>query len=209
MDVQFYGANCVVFTTKELRIVIDDTLAQLGAKSVTKPGDVLLFTGAHDAPTTGARMVIDMPGEYEIGNVSIVGIAARAHMDEKATQKNVTMYKIAYNDTAYVVTGHIYPELTESQLETIGMADVLFVPVGGNGYTLDPVGAMKISRSIEPKLLIPTHYDDKALKYEVPQQPLSQVLKEWVMEPKDRIEKLRLKPGELSDTTQLLILEKA
>lgn len=208
MDVQFYGANCVVLTTKELRIVVDDTLAKLGAKSVMKAGDVLLFTGEHDVPTVDARMIIDMPGEYEIGSVSIVGIPARAHMDEAATS-NATIYKITYGDATYVLTGHVYPELTESQLETIGMTDVLFVPVGGNGYTLDPVGAMKISRSIEPKLLVPTHYDDKGLKYEVPQQSLDQVLKEWAMEPKDRLEKLRLKPGELSDTTQLLILEKA
>lgn len=206
MDVQFYGANCVVFTTKELRIVVDDNLAQLGAKPVAKAGDVLLYTGEHTEPTVKSRMTIDMPGEYELGNVSIVGIAARGHMDEAGTK--ATMYKITFADTTYVVTGHIYPELKESQLEVVGMTDVLFVPVGGSGYTLDSVGAMKVSRSIEPKLLVPTHYADRSLSYEVPQQTLDQVLKEWAMEPKDRADKLRLKPGELSDTTQLLILEK-
>ena len=57
------------------------------------------------------------------------------------------------------------------------MVDVLFVPVGGNGYTLDAIGALKIIKKIEPKIIIPTHYADKAIKYEVPQADLDEVMK--------------------------------
>ena len=45
MELQFYGANCVVMTYKGVRLVFDDNLAQLGGKSVSRPGDVVLFTG--------------------------------------------------------------------------------------------------------------------------------------------------------------------
>jgi len=89
------------------------------------------------------------------------------------------------------------------------MIDVLVVPVGGNGYTVDPVGALKLIKAIEPKLVVPTHYDDKTLKYPVPQQTLEGALKELGMEPKETVAKLRLKPGELTDVTQLIVLEKA
>jgi L-ascorbate metabolism protein UlaG (beta-lactamase superfamily) len=209
MDVQFYGANCLVFSSKELRVVVDDTLAAQGGKSVTKANDVALFTQAvPDGTVPEARMIIDMPGEYEIGNVAIKGIPARGHMDEPGTEK-ATMYKITAGETVYLVTGHIYPELTETELEGIGLVDVMFVPVGGNGYTMDPAGALKLTRAIDPKLVVPTHYDDKTLKFEVPQQTLEQAMKEFGMEPKDTVDKLRLKPAELTDTTQLLILEKA
>ncbi len=75
MDVQFYGANCVSFTHKGARIIIDDNLASLGAKSVTKPEDVALFTGPHEAAGT-ARLTFDSPGEYEVSDISVVGIAA-------------------------------------------------------------------------------------------------------------------------------------
>ncbi len=51
------------------------------------------------------------------------------------------------------------------------MVDLLIVPVGGNGYTVDPVGAMKLIKAIEPKLVVPSHYADKALKYPVPSSP--------------------------------------
>lgn len=210
MDVQFYGANCLVFSNKELRIVVDDNLAKLGAKSVQKDGDVVLYTGEHDQPTAQPKIMIDRPGEYEIANVSITGVAAQSHLSEKNTPAMSTIYKIAVGDTTYVVLGHLQPNLLdEDQLETLGMVDVLFVPVGGHGYTLDPVGALKLTRHIDPKLVIPTHYADKDLKYDVPQESLETALKEFAMEPKERTEKLRLKPLELSEVTQLIVLERS
>jgi len=84
----------------------------------------------------------------------------------------------------------------------------MFVPVGGNGYTLDAIGALKLIKKIEPKLVIPTHYDDSGLKFPVPQQTLEEALKSLAMEPKETVTKLRLKSGELGDVTQLIVLEK-
>ena len=209
MDVQFYGANCVVFANRDIRVVVDDNLSELGGKSVAKPGDVLLYTQKHATALAEPRMVIDMPGEYEISGLSITGIAARAHMDEAGKVFTATVYKLSFGDTTYLLTGHIYPELTEDELEAIGIVDVMFVPVGGSGYTLDPVGALKLVRAIEPKLVIPTHYADGALTYPVPQQDLSTALKEIGMEPKETISKLRIKPGEIGDVTQLIVVEKS
>lgn len=207
MDLQFYGANCLSVTHKGARIVIDDNLAVLGAKGVTKPEDVALFTGPHEDGAPG-RLVFDGPGEYEVSDISVIGIAARAHIDEAGTT-NVTMFKLVTGDVSLLITGHIYPELTDDELEQIGVIDLLVVPVGGNGYTVDPVGAMKLVKAIEPKLVVPTHYADKSLNYPVPQQSLQDAMKELAMEPKETVSKLKLKHGELSDVTQLIILEKS
>lgn len=206
MDLQFHGANCVSINYKGTRIVIDDNLATLGAKSVTKAEDVALFTAPHEGESK-ARITFDSPGEYEVADISIVGIPARAHLDEDG--QRATMFKIAVGDQSVLVTGHIYPELSEVQLEAAGITDVLFVPVGGNGFTVDPIGALKVIKAVEPKLVVPTHYADKALKYEMPQQELGVALKEMSMEPKETVTKLRLKPAEMSDVTQLVVLEKA
>jgi L-ascorbate metabolism protein UlaG (beta-lactamase superfamily) len=205
MDLQFYGANCVAITYKGARIVVDDNLAELGAKSVTKPDDVALFTGPHGL--VNARLTFDGPGEYEVSDISVIGIAAAAHIDEGGT--NATMFKLVAGDQTILVTGHIFPKLSDSQLESIGIVDVMVVPVGGSGYTVDPIGAVKLIKDIEPKLVIPVHYADKALKFPVPQQELSAALQELGMEPKETVSKLKLKPAELSDVTQLVLLEKS
>jgi L-ascorbate metabolism protein UlaG (beta-lactamase superfamily) len=209
MDMQFYGANCLVLSSKHTRVVIDDNLAALGAKSVTKDGDICLFTGAHEA-VIGAtpKITIDMPGEYEVSNVSIFGFQARAHMDETGKHSAV-MYKLTLGETRVLVTGHVFPKLTETELEAIGIIDVMFVPVGGNGYTLDAVGAMQLIKAVDPKLVVPTHYADKAISYEVPQMELEDAIKTLGMEPKEPVSKLQFKPAETTDNTQLVILEKS
>ncbi len=208
MDIQFYGANCLVLTCKQGRIVVDDNLAELGGKTLAKEGDIALFTGPHGQPPKPAKIVIAQPGEFEVSDISIYGISARAHIDEEK-QLNATMYKLLFEDISVLITGHVYPELSDAQLEAIGMIDILCVPVGGNGYTLDGIGALKLIKKIEPKIVIPTHYDDPALTYPVPQQTLEQALQALAMEPKETVQKLRIKPGELGDVTQLVILEKA
>jgi len=208
MDIQFYGANCCVLSSKGVRVVIDDNLGELGLKTVAKSGDILLFTGSHAVSAVDPKIVIAGPGEYEVSGLSITGIAARAHIDEP-NSKSATMYRIVADDVTYLITGHIYPDLSEDQLEQIGMIDVMIVPIGGSGFTLDAGGAMQVIKKVEPKLVIPTHYADDALHYVVPQQTLEQALKNMGMEQKETVTKLRFKPAEASDATQLVVLTRS
>ncbi|HEU4914102.1 MAG TPA: MBL fold metallo-hydrolase [Candidatus Saccharimonadales bacterium] len=208
MDIQFYGANCVSLSTKQARVIVDDNLAELGAKTVTKTGDIVLATGEAKVATAGTKIVIDQPGEYEVSGVSIYGIAARSHMDEE-NKKSATMYKLLIDDLRVLVVGHVYPKLTDSQLERIGMVDIMIIPVGGNGYTLDGVGALKLVKDVEPKLVIPTHFEDSGLGYPMPQQPLESALKGLAMEAKETVPKLKIKPADLAETTQLIVLERS
>ncbi len=207
MDMQYYGANCIRLSSKKATIVIDDNLADLGLKTVTKAGDIVLFTGAHGEAAADPKLVIDQPGEYEVSDISVTGIAARSHLEE-AGSLDSTIYKLVIDDLRVAVMGHIYPELSDAQLEALGMIDVLFVPVGGSGYTLDAIGALSLIKKIEPKLVIPTHFADKAISYPVPQASLEDALKNLSMEPRETVAKLRIKPAELSDITQLVVLER-
>lgn len=207
MEVQYYGANCVRITTKKANIVVDDNLADLGLKSVTKDSDIALYSSPIVKKVQNSRFTIDAPGEYEVSNTSFKGVAARGHMEEEGKQGS-TIFRIISDDIRIVFVGHIYPELTDEQLEAIGTVDVLVIPVGGSGYTLDPVGALKVIKKIEPKLIIPTHYADKAVKYEVPQQTLEEAIKVLAIEAKPAEPKLKLKATELSEQVQVAILER-
>lgn len=202
MDIQFYGANCVRLSTKKATVVVDDN-----DNVATKNDDIALFTSAHDEPKANTKIVIDLPGEYEVSNTSIQGIATRSHIDE-AGRQSATIFKIIAEDIRIVVLGHVYPELNEAQLEAMGTVDVLIVPVGGSGYTLDGVEALKVIKKIEPKIIIPTHYADKTIKYEVPQASLEDALKDLAMEPKETVPRLKLKASDLPIDTQLIVLER-
>jgi L-ascorbate metabolism protein UlaG (beta-lactamase superfamily) len=207
VELTFYGANCVRLAAKKAQIVIDDNLAVLGLKAITKPTDISLRTSKSLPEHLEVAFKAEMPGEYEVSGVVIRGIAARSHMDEEG-KNNAVIYTIEADDTKVVILGHIYPELSEDQLEQIGMADIAVVPVGGMGYTLDGLGALKVIKQIEPKVVIPTHYSDKAIRYEVPQAELADAVKNMGMEITETVAKYKIKPAELSDTSRLIVLER-
>jgi len=169
-EVEYKGANCVIISSKKASIVIDPKLSVVGLKDVNVKDSVELATEARFAINSeDAKLVIEGPGEYGVADFDIRGVAAQRHLDAESDPKASTIYRIETGDIRAAVLGNIYEKLTEDQLEEIGIVDVLIVPVGGSGYTLDATGAATITRQIDPKIVIPVHYDDPALKYEVPQ----------------------------------------
>lgn len=208
MEIEYFGGNCFKLSGKKAAVVVDDNLDELGSKSITTAENIALFTKTHKDGKIKAKLVIDQPGEYEVSNISVIGTGARANMDEDGKETAV-IFKLVIDDIRVAITGHIYPELSDDQLEAIGTVDVLLIPVGGGGYTMDGVGALKVIKKIEPKIVIPSHYDDKKLKYPVPQQDLGSATKDLAMEPKDTLLQFKVKPADLPiDGTQLVILER-
>lgn len=207
MDLQFHGANCISLTTKKAKVVIDDDLDKHGLKNVSG-ATISLFSSEALKPKSAIKdsFMIDGPGEYEVSGVSVIGIPAQGHMDE-AGSKQATIYKIISSSVSLVSLGHIYPELSDDQLEAIGLVDVLITPVGGNGYTLDAVGATKTIKKISPKVVIPVHYKDSGVKYEVEQAELEEFLKELGGDPVAE-EKLKLKSGTFSENLTIYKLSR-
>lgn len=207
MEIKYYGGNCIKISSKKSSIVVDDVTSLTG-KSIVTDKDIAVITDTRIVTTSNkAHFIVDGPGEYEIADVSIRGIAARSHIDPEKTT-NTTMYRIIIDDVRIALVGHIYPDIDENQLEEFGTIDILCIPVGGNGYTLDGIGAHKIIQKIEPKVIIPTHYSDKNLNYEVPQSDLDSVLKALAIEPSETLETLKIKNSEFGEGTRLVVLER-
>ncbi len=173
-DIEYKGANCVVITTKRATLVADPKLSVVGLKDYAVKGAVELSTETRFAlNSSDAKLAIESPGEYEIADFSIRGVSAVRHLDTDATEKLATIYRIEIGDVRIALIGNITESVSEEQLEALGVIDVAIVPVGGGGYTLDPTAAANLVRRIDPKMVIPIHYADKAVNYEVPQAELS------------------------------------
>ena len=205
MDIHFYGANCVRLSDKKASVLIDDNLANLGLKSVSKAEDILVYTLEKEHKNKG-NFVIQGPGEYEVSEISIRGIPARAHLD--ADGKRSTMYSIDFQNIKIGVLGHVHPDLSDEQLEQLGVVDVLVIPVGGNGYTIDANAAAHLIKKIEPKIVIPTHFADPSVKYEVPQADLEQFMKEMGISEFEKNDFVRIKETELGEKTTVLVLDR-
>jgi L-ascorbate metabolism protein UlaG (beta-lactamase superfamily) len=179
-DVEYKGGNAVVITTKKSKLVVDPKLSGLGLKDVnTKDAVVIATEESLAAGRSDSSLVIDGPGEYEVGDFSIRGVAARRHIDTENDVNKATVYRVEIGDVRIAVLGNIDYRLNDDQLEEIGLVDIVIVPVGGGGYTLDATNAAALVRKIDCKVAIPVHYADKALHYEVPQEEVGVFVKEF------------------------------
>lgn len=172
-EIEYKGGNGVVLSTKKTQMMIDPRLSLVGLKDIKTKDEVELATEERFVvENSDARIIIDSPGEYEVGDFMVRGTAAIRHIDTGDTEKLSTIYRLECGDVRLAVIGNIASRLDDEQLEAIGVVDILILPVGGGGYTLDATSAVMLVRQIEPKVVVPVHYSDSALKYEVPQDSL-------------------------------------
>ena len=179
LEIEYKGGNGVIISTKQTTAVIDPKLSLIGLKDVSVKGVVEIATELRfKVENPDARLIIESPGEYEVGDLSIVGVAATRHIDTEKDEKLATLYRIEVSDIRIALLGNIAPKLSEEQLEMLGIIDVLIIPIGGGGYTLDASSAAALVRQIDPKAIIPVHYGDTELSYEVPQDSIEVFTKE-------------------------------
>jgi len=178
MEITFLGMNCVRLTSKDLAILCDPYSKSAGLGNIKLTNDATLLSVLGSPVSDKSGMVIDSPGEYEIKGAMITGVPARLHIDTPEDGAKATAYSILIDGVHVIYLGNVASPLTNEQVEALGQADVLILPVGGHGLTLDAPAAAEIIGQLEPKYVVPTHYDDGAAKYEVPQDKLDVFLKE-------------------------------
>jgi len=170
MQIIWHGQSCFqIFVRREknnqVSIVIDPFDESLGLRVPKLEADILLITHSHhdhnnikavSGPTSASSpFLISGPGEYEVKEVYIRGIPSLGEN---------TIYTIKAEDLKLCHLGDLdQKELTADQLEKIGEVDILMIPVGGI-YTISSKEAPKIMAQIEPKIIIPMHYQVPKLK---------------------------------------------
>jgi L-ascorbate metabolism protein UlaG (beta-lactamase superfamily) len=208
MEITHFGAGCLYLATKKTSILVDPDIEQYGLNRPKLKADILLYTSLNDERSYEQDVVtIDWPGEYEVNNISIEGIAAQAHIDKPDQPFSTVIYSITIESKKILIIGNIAPELTEDQFEAIGDVQVLVLPVGGHGLTLNGADASNMASRLEPQIIIPVHYDDGATKYPMPQEKVDVFLGEIGIDQPEKMDKLKLNTkDDLNEDTKLVIL---
>ena len=216
MNIIWHGQSFFEIVTKdkegkELKIVLDPFNESIGLKIPKTEARILLITHQHHDHSnkkaiSGSPFLIEEPGEYEINGVYVQGIPAFHDNTQGKERGEVTIYLIETEDIRICHLGDFgQKELTPEQLDQIGDIDILIVPIGGI-YTIDAKGASKIISQIEPKLVIPMHYQIPKLKLKL--NSLEQFLKEMGSPAIEAQKKLKIKSSNLSkERTEIAVLE--
>lgn len=181
-------------------VVIDPFEEKIGLKMPNFEADVLLVSHGHEDHNNtkgvkGSPFIIEGPGEYEVKGVFVQGIES-FHDDVQGKERGKnTIYLFEAEDMRFCHLGDLgQKELTDDQLEKIGLVDVLMIPVGGE-YTIGSAEASKIVGQIEPKIVIPMHYALPKLTIEL--DGVEQFLKAMGKNTADPLDKLTVKVATL------------
>lgn len=155
----------------------------------------------------GVKRVVAGPGEYEISGISIIGISS-FHDDKKGELRGKnTIYVIEAEGLRLAHLGDLGHFLSEAAVEEIGQVDILILPVGGV-FTIGAKEATQVVMDIEPKIIIPMHYNMPGLNLEVFSKlaPVEEFLKEASL-PTQRLPKFSVKKEELGEEQKVVVLE--
>jgi len=212
MYISWLGQSCFKIQDKTtpdgITIVTDPFDKSIGLKVPNFEADIVTVSHDHHdhnnvSALRGNPFIINSAGEYDRKGVMIEGVESY-HDDKQGTKlgKNI-IYRIEIDDITIVHLGDLGQILDNKQLEKIGGADILLVPVGGT-YTLDAKNAVEVVSQIEPRIVIPMHYKIKNLKINL--DGVEKFIKELGLKPTIE-EKLKISKKDLpAEDMELVIL---
>jgi L-ascorbate metabolism protein UlaG (beta-lactamase superfamily) len=160
LELTWHGWSCFRLKGKEASIVTDPyTLPSPPSLQKLTP-DIVILTDREQAktPPSGAFKLITGPGEYEVRNVLIAGTP---FFDDG--RRTGAFFKIELDELVFCHLGQMRQPLTASQVEGLADVDVLFVPIAGDGQSLDGAKAVEMINLIEPRIIVPMHFEPSAL----------------------------------------------
>jgi L-ascorbate metabolism protein UlaG (beta-lactamase superfamily) len=148
--------------------------------------------------------VITTAGEFEYKGIYIEGVDSY-HDDENGKKRGGNIiYRICFEDLVVTHLGDLGTNLNEKQLEILEGTDILLVPVGG-GFTLDAKKAVEVINQLEPRIIIPMHYQIDGLKFDL--DGVEKFIKELGLAPEYE-EKLKMAKRDLpTEDARLIILK--
>lgn len=168
MMITWLGHSCFKIQDKAgpegVTIVTDPYDKKIGLKAPNFEADIVTISHDHDdhnnaASLRGTPFVIDTAGEYDIKNILVKGVESY-HDEKKGSERGLNiMYRFEVDGISVSHLGDLGHTLDDKQLEFLVGTDILLIPVGGK-YTLDAKKAVEVVSQIEPRIVIPMHYND-------------------------------------------------
>ena len=195
MVITHHGGQCFKVSFGDTTIAFDPISKKSKLTAVKFGTDAAFISMRHPdfngrdqvAHGTKEPIVVDGPGEYEIGEVTARGFGVETTYDGE--KRFNTIYQVQLEGINMVFLGALSnPDIDPKILGEFGDIDILFVPIGG-GDVMEVPQALKLAVKLEAKIIIPMHYDATQLKA---------FLEEGSAESVKPVDKLTLKKKDIS-----------
>jgi L-ascorbate metabolism protein UlaG (beta-lactamase superfamily) len=169
MVIQHLGGYCFKLSAGPVTVAVNPPSQRSRAHKLSKFGaDVVLVSVPDDdwngveTATHGDKepFVIQGPGSYEVGDISVSGYATPASYGDVLSDVGNTIYVVGMDGMRILILGALsnpkLPAEIRSELDGIG---IVLVPIGDG--TLDAKSAHELVTGIEPNAIIPYAVKDE------------------------------------------------
>lgn len=221
MDISYLGQSSFKIKGKNITVITDpfDPKA-VGLKYPMQETDIVTISHHHkdhdyvdgvkakNPETPNRPMIIDGPGEYEVGGVNILGMTTFHDKVNGAERGKNTIYEFRIDNLILVHLGDLGHKLTDQQKETLDTVDILFIPTGST-YCLDLHECSEVVAQLEPKIVIPMHYKVPGINQEVfgHLAPVDDFLKQMGKTEVAPLDKFSITKDKLPEEMEIVILK--
>lgn len=208
MEIYWLGHSCFRIKGSSATVITDPYAPDLGYSLGQPAANIVTVSHSHPGHSyvqgiASQPKLVSRPGEYEISNVLIIGVASFHDSEEGKNRGKNTVYLMEIDEISVCHLGDLGHVLSAEQLEEIDKVDILLLPVGGVS-TIDAPLAAKIVRQLEPKIVVPMHYRTDASSQEL--ESVDRFLKEMGAGEVIPRPKLVVTKSNLPLTTQVFLL---
>lgn len=208
-EIKWLGHACFRIRAREATILTDPVPRSSGYRVEKQRADIVTLSHDHPGHTAleiigGDYKVVRGPGEYEMNEVFITGIRTYHDNQRGEVHGRNTAYLIEVENMTICHLGDLGHRLTEEQVEALTSVDILILPVGG-GTVLDAEQASELVGQIEPKMAIPMQF--KTQFGDEDRAGVERFLKEMAAPEVSPVEKITVRPSDLRDSTEIVVLE--
>ena len=167
MKIKWFGQSCFMITSKNgTKILTDPYNKMLGYKLPEIEANIVTTSHNHGdhnniKAVSGDFIHINEAGSFSKDGIDIKGIKTFHDKVLGAKRGKNTIYNFKIDEINICHCGDLGHILNEDLIREIGNVDILIIPVGGRA-TIDSIDAVKVTKQLNPKVIIPMHYRTKA-----------------------------------------------
>lgn len=203
MEIRWLGNSTFEIRSSAGIVVVDHQGALPKVSQLEDENTVFVFSeGDHSSHPAGQHHVLTGPGEYEIGGISVRGVATPVD-DPSISRVANTVYVIDADGMQVATLGNPGFQPSAQSVQQISKVDVLIVNT--EAQRLEPDELSTVIRSLEPKMIVPSGYDSEAGK---PSPAMLRLLTELGVKEVEPTARLNVNQGGLPDERTVVVLQK-
>jgi len=198
MDISWLGKNSYRISDELVDVIVNPDNNDIDTSSFTENTVLISTDNDKDFPTS--LTLVDSPGEYEVNNLSIFGVANGIVNDQ--SKRISTCYKLESRGLSVAVIGMIGSSFDSEALSVLTSSSiVIFSPDNTN---IDSEILANTIRSLDTKKILMSGYDKNTATSSKGLAGIIKVLGIKDFEPKNKVS---VTLGNLGDVQEIIILE--